>query len=361
MVERVAETRLVANRDSAPRRGLDGRLDDVALPVPLARRNVARQHEIRQRGQRHVVRSPHARLQHPAAPHRNPRGLSHIVHAFGLAEPRHAPQLDVDDAASAQPDGLLRVVSRADAFVQADVRLEPSLQLGVVDDVVVAERLLDHHQVVVVELAKMFRIGQRVSRVGVRHQLDSGKTLSHPPHHIHVPARLDLDLDALVPRGQLALDLLQKLLDRVLNPNRDAAGNLAPRTAADLLPQRHPVEARLQVPHRRFQAPTRHVVAADVRRQRVHLRGAVDRAAQHARRRVVAQDHPRRPGPLLVVERAFAGRHFAPAGHALALHFHQDDVALGGAPETGFEEMHQRHFDLSQGDAFNSHGHGSKR
>ena len=74
--------------------------------------------------------------------------------------------------------------------------------------------------------------------------------------------------------------------------------------------------------------------------------------SKHARGDVIAQDQPRRLGPLLVVERIFAGSDFAPAGDASGLGFHQDDVALGGAAEAGFEEMHQRHADLAQRDSF---------
>ena len=76
-------------------------------------------------------------------------------------------------------DGLLGMMRRANAFVQADGRLQLRLQLGVIDDVVVAERLLDHHQVELVELFQPRRIGQRVGGVGVGHQLDVGKALAH--------------------------------------------------------------------------------------------------------------------------------------------------------------------------------------
>ena len=99
VVEFVAEARLVANGDGAARRGLDRRLDDVARPVALAGRNIARQHEIGQRGQRDVVRPADARFQHAAAPYRNARRLRHVVHALGFGESAHAPQLDIDDAA----------------------------------------------------------------------------------------------------------------------------------------------------------------------------------------------------------------------------------------------------------------------
>ena len=43
-------------------------------------------------------------------------------------EAAHAAQLDIDDAAGAQPDGLFGVVRGADALVQADGRLQLRLQ-----------------------------------------------------------------------------------------------------------------------------------------------------------------------------------------------------------------------------------------
>ena len=152
VIELVAEAGLVANRDGAVRRGFHRGLDDVALPVALAGRDIAGQHEIRQRGERDVVRAADARFQHAAAPHRNAGGLRDIVHALRFGEAAHAAQLDIDDAAGAQSDRLLGVMRGADAFVQADGRLQLRLQLGVIDDVVVRQRLLDHHQVELVEL-----------------------------------------------------------------------------------------------------------------------------------------------------------------------------------------------------------------
>ena len=45
-----------------------------------------------------------------------------------------------------------------DRLVEADRRLQPPLQRGVIDDVVVVERLLDHHQIVAIELRQMFGV-----------------------------------------------------------------------------------------------------------------------------------------------------------------------------------------------------------
>ena len=110
------------------------------------------------------------------------------------------------------------------------------------------------------------------------------------------------------------------------------------------------VQARFQIPDRRFQAAARHLVPADMRGQRRDIVGARQFAAQHARGGIIAQDQPCRLGPLLVVERVFARRDFAPAGDAVAIDLDQDDVALGSAAEAGLEEMHQRHADLPQRD-----------
>src|SRR5262249_37762242 len=70
---------------------------------------------------------------------------------------------------------------------------------------------------------------------------------------------------------------------------------------------------------------------------------------------VIAHDQPRRIGPLLVIERILAAGDFAPAGKAVGDHLCDNNLPLGGAAETGFEEMHQRHADFAEHDPFYSH------
>jgi hypothetical protein len=79
----------------------------------------------------------------------------------------------------------------------------------VVFAVVVGERLLDHHQAVLVERAKERRVFERVGGVGVHHQTYVGEARAHGLDRPPVPARLDLDLDALVAGGKLGLDLFE--------------------------------------------------------------------------------------------------------------------------------------------------------
>src|ERR1044071_483118 len=123
-IERVSESGLVADGDGATRRGLDRRLNDVALPVAFAGGNVAGQHEVRQRRHRDIVRATDAGFEHAAAPHRNAGRLRYVVHLLRLGEAADAPQLDIDDAARPHANRLLRVVRRADALVETDGRLQ---------------------------------------------------------------------------------------------------------------------------------------------------------------------------------------------------------------------------------------------
>src|SRR5260370_36838853 len=84
-----------------------------------------------------------------------------------------------------------------------------------------------------------------------------------PPHfadHVHIPAGLDLHLDALVARRELRFDFLEKLRHRLLDSDRDPARNFAPRSAADVLIERPAEHARFQIPNCALQASTRHVV-----------------------------------------------------------------------------------------------------
>ena len=73
---------------------------------------------------------------------------------------RQAPSSIASAAAAHGVDGL----------VQADRRAKLPLQPRVVEDVVVVERLLDHHQLEPVELGEQLDVREGVGRVRVDHQ-----------------------------------------------------------------------------------------------------------------------------------------------------------------------------------------------
>ena len=87
-----------------------------------------------------------------------------------------------------------------DRFIQADWRLDLFLQLRVIDDVFMMQRLFEHHHVVLVHLLEHVCIGQRVCRVCVTHQENFWKCRPDLPDHFDIQSRLDLDFDPAVTR-----------------------------------------------------------------------------------------------------------------------------------------------------------------
>jgi hypothetical protein len=67
----------------------------------------------------------------------------------------------------------------ADAFVETDRRFEFRLQLCVIDNFVMRQRLLDHHEVELVKFLQAIDIVERVCRICVGHQFDIRKRRPH--------------------------------------------------------------------------------------------------------------------------------------------------------------------------------------
>jgi hypothetical protein len=87
-----------------------------------------------------------------------------------FTEASDAPNLDIDDAARADLDGLGSMTGVANGFVQTNCSTQFRLQLGVIEDIVVPQGLLNHQQIELVELAQMFDLIQGVRGVGVAAQ-----------------------------------------------------------------------------------------------------------------------------------------------------------------------------------------------
>ena len=106
-----------------------------------------------------------------------------------------------------------------------------------VEDIVMRERLLEHHQIEFVQALEHIDVGERVGRIRVAHQPDIAEFFAHALDHIVIPVGRDLDLDALIAGVELGANLFQKLLDRILNADRDAAFDLG-SGAAEMPPER---------------------------------------------------------------------------------------------------------------------------
>ena len=93
---------------------------------------------------------------------------------------------------------MLRIFRGFHRFVEANRRFDLLLQFGVIENVVVGQRLLNHHKIKVVERFEKRRVEERIGRVSIAHQTNLGKLPAHLLDNPQVPARLDLDLDSLV-------------------------------------------------------------------------------------------------------------------------------------------------------------------
>ena len=224
-----------------------------------------------------------------------------------------------------------------------------------IEQVVVLERLLDHHQIELVERRQVRRVRQRVGGVGVDHQGDRAEPLAQARDGLDVPPRLDLDLDALVSVGALGRDAILELLERVLDANRHA-GRHRPAAAAKHLPERHALLLRVQVPRGHLDRRLRHVVAAHARQRRPHARRMGECAPDDQRRQKLGDDVPDGLGGLAAVVRIGVGDRLAPAIDAVAAQAHEDERAVVGSAEARLEEAHERQAKQSNFQAVDCHG-----
>ena len=68
-------------------------------------------------------------------------------------------------------------------------------------DVVIPQRLLDHQQIELIELAQVFDLIERVGGIRVATQRDVGPARADALEHVDIPPGLHLDLDAPIPGG----------------------------------------------------------------------------------------------------------------------------------------------------------------
>ena len=282
-------------------------------------------------------------------------GRAEVVQPDRLAETAEAPWLDVDDPARAGCDGRLAEPYGLDGLIQTDRRLQTLLQHGVIGNIVVVERLLDHHQSESIQPREVIGVGQRVRGVGIHHQRNRSEPVPHGPHRVDVPTRLDLDLDSPVSGGALAVHFRRQLVERILNADRDARGNAIARPA-ERAAERLATLPRVQIPRRHLDRRFRHVVAADGFQRRKYLSRVIEVDAEHARRDELRDDVPRRLVRFGAVVRILLGDAFTERGHAAPVQPYEDEVLVVRAAEAGFEKVHERELEQTQLEPIDLHG-----
>src|SRR5690348_4575888 len=132
------------NVNRSARGDFDFGLDDIFVPVALARGDVARKSKARERGHRDIVRAANSGFEHAAAPHRDRVRAASVFDALRFAVSADPAKLDIDNAAGFQLYSGQSMPGIVDAFIEANRGLKLGLQSGMCVDVVPGERLLDH-------------------------------------------------------------------------------------------------------------------------------------------------------------------------------------------------------------------------
>ena len=263
-----------------------------------------------------------------------------------LGEAAYPTHLDVEDAARLHVDGSQRVPPVADRLVQADCRLQPLLQHRVEVEIVVPQWLLDHQQLEPVPLRDVVYVGDAIGRVGIATQQYLRPARAHSLEDFSVPARLALQLDALIARLKLLCDRLQQRRGRRLNSDRDAARNHAARSTQQPC-QWHPLLLRLQLPHRVLQRRLGHPVPAHLSEELGTASPADDLLAHQTRRKLLLGDDPCRVDALVGEVRMFTRHALAPSRQPAGLDLHQQNAARCGEAKARLKRKGEWHVDLA--------------
>jgi len=120
-----------------------------------------------------------AGFEHATAPDGNVFGLAKIVDAARFVVTTDAAEFNVDDFAGTEGSSGFGLFVGVDALVEADGRLQRFLNFDVAEEVVPAERLLDHHEIEGVELFEQAEIFLAVRGIGVDRKFNTRKILTN--------------------------------------------------------------------------------------------------------------------------------------------------------------------------------------
>ena len=209
----------------------DGLVDDVLVEVVGCFGGIAGQREALRRLEVDVDRPADPRFVHAPRPDPDAAPRRVVGDPHRLEQAADPSLFHVDDAAGADRDGRGRVGEAVDGLVEANRRLHRSLKRGMLDDVAVGQRLLDHHQVELVEPPQVVRVLERIVAIRVNHERDFRESVPHGADPLDVLALLDLHLDAVVLPGDGSFDGLEQGVLRVLEADTQTRRDLRRRPA----------------------------------------------------------------------------------------------------------------------------------
>ena len=219
------------------------------------------------------------------------------------------------------------------------------------------ERLLDHQQIIGVELAEVIRVGERVGRVGVDREHDPRVPPADLADDRDVRARLDLELDAAVAETEIATHaLVQGVhagLDAQAHSDLDPVAHSSDETGDGLAAQ-----PRDEVHERELDSRLGHGVAAERAEARSQVVQVADLLAEDRGAQVVADDVARGADRLVAVEGGLPGHAFAPSRMAAGIEPDQEDEPRRHGSEAHLEGLEQGQAHEAQLERVQAHGGG---
>ena len=200
----------------------------------------------------------------------------------------------------------------------------------------------------------MVFVAQAIGGVGVATEQDAGPAAAHALEDFNIPTRFALELDALIARGQLALDDRKQLWNRGLNADGNAADNGFAH-AAQQLGKRDAFTLRLQVPHGVFKRGLGHLVAAHGVEDARAIAAVLRRLGREHWRQLLNKNLPGSVGGFAGEIWALSRGAFSPAAQSFRLDLGEHNPAVAGDSKAGFKRTHQRHMQFAEDDRVNSH------
>ena len=144
------------------------------------------------------MRGADAQFGHGTHPERRPRFAANVAHAQALRQSAHPLQLQIHNPAGAHFDRPARERGIVDAFIETHGRAHARLQQRGAFQVILRQRLLEHHELVLVQLFEDGKIVARVIGICVHEQRHIAEFSAHRTHQRDILAALDFDFQPVV-------------------------------------------------------------------------------------------------------------------------------------------------------------------
>ena len=188
------------------------------------------------------------------------------------------------------------------------------------------DRLLDQQEIELVEPTEVVDVVARVGLVGIHLQWDVGVALADDPGRLEIPAWLNLQFDAPVALGHVAVDFGHQRVDRVIgrDPGGDPAGDLVARRT-EVSGEGLSGSAQLGIEDGKLEGAPRHGMSADRAQDGGDLLcGEI--AIQQTRDEVVAPHEHHGIVELMAVEGICGGNALTPADPDVGGDLHEQNI-----------------------------------